>query len=335
MSRLTTVSSFSLPNPSAKHMPVLRSILSPQALIPLVEAAYGLRIVRFQLIKAAVLDTYWVLTGDERYIFRIYPSGRRSAGEINTELDFVQFLRSHGLPVSIPVAAQSGERVLTLVAPEGVRRAVLFTYAEGRPVDNDLDGVRLYGRALGRLHSAADAFVPAFDRSALDVAFLLERPLAHLDTFGQRQDDWSELRRMAETIRCHIQRLPRTAPIFGYCHGDFCKGNAHLSAEGKVTLFDFDFCGPGWRVYDVATFLSSEPAPLAAAFLEGYQAVRLLTDAERRAIPLMQIAQSIWMLGTRASYVNEWGNMRFADGFVDRVLHQIRSIFNGVVLDGP
>jgi hypothetical protein len=39
-------------------IPTLRSIISPEALVALVEAAYGLKITRIQLIKAILLDTY-------------------------------------------------------------------------------------------------------------------------------------------------------------------------------------------------------------------------------------------------------------------------------------
>jgi hypothetical protein len=34
------------------------------------------------------------------------------------------------------------------------------------------------------------------------------------------------------------------------------------------------------------------------------------------------------MLGTRASYINEWADIRFTDEFVDHTLMQMRSIFD-------
>ena len=43
-------------------------------------------------------------------------------------------------------------------------------------------------------------------------------------------------------------------------------GNVHVSPTGEMVMFDFDFCGPGWRGYDVATYLSGEPTETAAVF---------------------------------------------------------------------
>ena len=31
------------------------------------------------------------------------------------------------------------------------------------------------------------------------------------------------------------------------------------AAEGQITLFDVDLCGPGWRAYDIGTFVIDEP----------------------------------------------------------------------------
>ena len=51
----------------------------------------------------------------------------------------------------------------------------------------------------------------------------------------------------------HSPRRPR--PRLGPCHGDATEHNAHLSDDGLVTLVDFDRGGPGWRAYELATFL--------------------------------------------------------------------------------
>jgi len=68
----------------------------------------------------------------------------------------------------------------------------------------------------------------------------------------------------------------------------------------------FSSVAAGWRAYDIATFLLEEPDEIVEAFVDGYQVVRPLTDEEMTAIPLFQVVQNIWVLGIRASYVNEW-----------------------------
>jgi Ser/Thr protein kinase RdoA (MazF antagonist) len=70
--------------------------------------------------------------------------------------------------------------------------------------------------------------------------------------------------------------------------------------------------------------LIDEPQAIAEAFLEGYQSVRLLSAVEQAAIPLFQIAQSIWVLGLRADYVNDWGSAALPDRLVNNVLAFIK-----------
>ena len=83
-------------------------------------------------------------------------------------------------------------------------------------------------------------------------------------------------------------------------------------------------CGTGWRAYDIGTFLIDEPEAIGHAFLEGYESVCVLTAPERASTPLFQIVQSIWVLGLRANYVNDWGNALLTDRLVNNVLMFIK-----------
>ncbi len=68
----------------------------------------------------------------------VYPRRRRTFAEINAELDFLAYLHSQGRArIDSGSAAQRG-RLLTLQAPEGTRDAVLFTYAQGEPLGENL-----------------------------------------------------------------------------------------------------------------------------------------------------------------------------------------------------
>jgi Ser/Thr protein kinase RdoA (MazF antagonist) len=310
------------------HFPITRSIVSADALANVLERAYGFAVSRCQLIKAVVLDTYQVTTPHGPYILRIYPAQRRTATEITAELDFLAYLHAAGVSVSIPVHQHNGERLLTLLAPEGTRQAVLFTYAPGQPLKQNVTttAIRTYGQALARVHAIADTLPQALPRPPLDLQMLLERPIAELGAaFADRSTDWTFLRHVADVLKPKIAALPTTPPQYGLCHGDTSAANVHVAADGQVTLFDFDFCGPGWRAYDIGTFLVDESPDVAQAFLEGYQDVRVLTADEQAAIPLFQVAQNIWVLGMRASYVNEWGSTHFSDRLVNHIFTFIKS----------
>ena len=69
---------------------------------------------------------------------------------------------------------------------------------------------------------------------------------------------------------------------------------------------------------------------MVEVFLAGYEEVRPLTGEELKALPLFQIVQSIWLLGLRASYINEWGEIYFANWFIDRVMTGIKATFETI-----
>jgi Ser/Thr protein kinase RdoA (MazF antagonist) len=311
------------------YFPILRSILAAEALAGVIEDAYGLTNVRCRLIKAVILDTYLVQSAAGLHIWRVYPAQRRTLAEIRAELEWLHYLQDQGAAVSVPLPQANGDYLLALPAPEGARYAALFTYAEGEPLSQHQEpsAVRAYGRALAEVHAIADSLPRLLARPTLDLEWLIERPLEELaQLWGRDSEKWLYLRGVADRLQPVIAALPLSAPHYGLCHGDAGSANAHVAANGNLTLFDFDFCGYGWRAYDIGTFLSGEPAEITQAFLTGYQTVRSLAQDELDTLPAFQTAQSIWMLGTRASYINEWGTTHFTERFVTHVPDFIKRV---------
>lgn len=312
---------------SGRRLPVTRSVLSADALAPVLEETYGFNVSRCRLIKAVVLHTYYVIAENGQYIFRVYPYGRRAKSAIIAELKLLNYLDAQNVPVSVPIATKTDRFLVPFAAPEGERLAALFTYAPGTPLTetSDMDHIRVFGRTLADVHRVTDTIPFAVDRSPLDFNRLVIESIDRLaDTFPQRRQDWAYLREIAPHLRDVTEALGTEPPTYGICHGDASSGNAHVTADGQVTLFDFDFCGPGWRAYDVGTFLIDTTDEVAEAFLAGYQEVRAIDPEELAALPAFQAAQNIWMLGVRASYVNEWGLAFISDRFVDSVMSDIR-----------
>jgi Ser/Thr protein kinase RdoA (MazF antagonist) len=312
---------------ASQHVPVTRSILAAEALIPLIQKTYALNVKSCRLIKAFILHTYHIITDDDQYIFRVYPHRRRTKTAVMAELELLNYLRASGVSVSVPLATKEDQLLLTLIAPEGERLAALFTYAPGTPLSetSDMKNIHAYGGTLATIHQQTDAMPLALERPSLDFDRLITEPIERLAvTFPQRHHDWAYLREITPQLRHVIEAVAKEPSYYGLCHGDASSTNAHVTPGGQLTLFDFDFCGLGWRAYDVGTFLIDTSAKIAISFLSGYQEICALSDAEMAALPAFQAAQNIWLLGLRASYVNEWGLAFFSDHFVDGVLHNIK-----------
>jgi Ser/Thr protein kinase RdoA (MazF antagonist) len=312
--------------PRGVAVPILKSLLSADALGEVVAREYGLEEVRCQLIKAVTLDTYLVRSRSGSFALRVYPAVRRTEAEVRGELEFLVRLQAAGIPVSAPVPRPDGSRYLPLEAPEGTRLAVLFGFAAGlglneRPLPEHL---RAYGAELARVHQVADAMPPIASRPALTLEELVDEPLeVLLRAFGARSSAGAMGRYATSLVRPVIAALPLEAPVYGFCHGDPGTSNALVTSDGRLTLLDFDFCGPAWRAHDLAVAVNDGTEDHARVILEGYQGVRPLSPDEAASIPSFQVAHYLWLLAMRTRYLNEWGSFIFSD---ERVIHTFTKI---------
>ena len=78
-------------------------------------------------------DNYLVKDPRTKYILRVYRHNWRDLRDIQAETELIQFLRAEGVGVSYPVPDRTGVMIQEIGAPEGLRYAVLFSYAEGQP----------------------------------------------------------------------------------------------------------------------------------------------------------------------------------------------------------
>jgi len=321
-------------------MPVVRSLLAPAALAETVGAAYRLDGTRCWLIKATIRDVYRVESRSGPAVLCVYRHGRRTVEEIGAELDVLDDLAERGPAVGVRVAPAvrtlAGEQIVTLMAPEGARHAVLFRFAEGQLLERAPEPTlaRRYGQTIAQLHVLTDAWLrtaaSARHRAPLDAALLVDRSLERIATFlGHRPSDLEALGRAAGLLGRRLAALPREAPGSGLVHGDVIPTNVLVAPDGRLTVLDFDFCGPGWRAFDVATYLHvarDDPATEASGrdFLAGYQEVRPLADWELTALPLFVAVRELFRLGNWGPRLEEWGTQALPDEAIERHLAWIR-----------
>jgi Ser/Thr protein kinase RdoA (MazF antagonist) len=303
------------------HFPVTHSILSTAALMAEVLPDYDIGTpVECKLLDRSLNDTYLVKTTDERYILRIYRARWRSLPEVRYELDALTHLAQKDLSISTPLATKDGRFIRTLHAPEGDRQAVLFTYAKGKALTHEGQQSELYGRAVAAVHAATDDFVSQHQRFALDVAHLIDRPLEAIQPFLEhRPEDWAYLEDMADRVRKRLDRFQRERLDFGFCHGDFHGGNAHIDTASTITFFDFDCCGAGWRAYDIAVFRWAAGREDAnwESFLKGYRECRHLAVRDLAAVPWFVTARHIWLLGLHTGNAHDWSHGWMDDAYFD------------------
>lgn len=150
---------------------VIHSIISGDALIETVLNDYFIGKSRScQIYKRGLNDTYLVTTKQGKYILRVYRCGWRTKEEIDFELELLAFLREQKQPVAYLLKREDGSFTTEVVAPEGKRYAVVFSYALGRSVKKKLNGrqSQYLGKALANIHKTLDDFKNSFSRPGFE-----------------------------------------------------------------------------------------------------------------------------------------------------------------------
>lgn len=292
-------------------MRAFRSLLHPADLGLLVEREYEIEgPVEVLLLRSGFNDTYLVTepSGDRR-VLRVYARDKywiRSESDLLFELALLEHLAADGRRVAWPYRRRAGELVGRLEAPEGTRSFALFTYADGASsaeLDRDAGQMRALGAEIARMHMAMDAFDTDHDRYHLDLDLLIGMPLAAIESrVGPGHvAEYAQLQSVGQRLRERIAALHLPAKAYGPIHADL-PGNIHVRADGTFTVFDFDHCGIGWRIYDLAAFYPGSDSPAEErtawdALLAGYQSIRRLSDEEQHALPAFVGCRVLWNVG--------------------------------------
>jgi Ser/Thr protein kinase RdoA (MazF antagonist) len=315
----------------ATSLPVVHSVIAADAVRTTLTKAYRFdRDLRCDLFLAGMNDTYLLTSNGKRHVARIYRAGWRSVDEISYEVQLLVHLQRQGVSVAAPVAASDGRYIHPLPASEGMRHLVVFEYATGIS-PSWTDAVHCYraGRLLASLHAASDSFVSPNARTPLDLEYLIDAPLAAIRPFlSRRPDEWAYLEGFAARLRGRIE-LVGPELEWGVCHGDFSStGNFHVAPDGIITVFDFDLCGPGWRVSDLAPIrraaVGHKNRRIWREFLRGYTEMRPLSRADLAAVPLFYVLGRLWSMGMRAANVTRWGALFMGEWYVDWQLKVFR-----------
>lgn len=258
-----------------------------------------------------------MLPGDGKAALRLHRPDYHSPDALASELAWMASLRQSGIAVPAPVATEDGRLLVAFETGDGgLQYADLIGWVEGeplgesgKPLNRDSTELQLVfnaiGREMARLHLAADAFTAptGFERPLWDASGLLgEAPFwgRFWDCSGLDEGDAVFL----SVLRGRLQgRLAAIAPTldYGLIHADIVRENV-LVRGVDVAFIDFDDCGYGYRLFDLATTLlrnRREPDyPLIeAALLAGYATIRPQMQAEFRHLPLFLLLRSLTYIG--------------------------------------
>lgn len=276
--------------------------LDDSALAQLAKEAMGFYPPTFRgktsLLTRSENATFRVDTNGRSYALRIHRPDYHQKQDIESELTWLDALhRDLGIHVPRPVHSMQRERVLTLMAPDGTQRyAVLFHWMKGTMPTTDMEpqSFRRLGEITARLHEHSRHWAKPerFQRIVWNHETMVGSA-AHWgdwrDASGLSPDDIAIVEAALQTIDEQMVRFGKSPERYGLIHADLRPTNLLLH-EDDTRVIDFDDCGMGWFMHDLAAAISFEEhhpnvAEWVKHWIEGYERVSMLGKDERALIP--------------------------------------------------
>jgi Ser/Thr protein kinase RdoA (MazF antagonist) len=300
-------------------------------------ARYGLEDARLTIQRHEHNTTFRVDAQDGPYLLRINRPSVHTRDTIGSEIAWLIALgRDTDLHVPEPVAADDGS-FLVVARDPGVpesRVCVLLHWLDGRFVDQRLAPAHLsrVGALAGRLQEHATTWTPTsgFLRPRVDTLtneakVVSMGPSAATAGAGDQPTqgdgdravqlvgelvstaDAALCARALEVVWATTGTLAVETGAFGLIHGDLHYENV-LFHGGEARAIDFDDCGWGFHLYDLAVILSElEGRPpydeLRDALLDAYAQIRPLPEDHaihvKALVVLRRMQILLWVLQSR------------------------------------
>ena len=250
---------------------------------------------------------------DTRYALRIHRPGYHNKAALHSELQWMVALHDEGVHTPDVIHSRDGELSL-LVEVEGVPEARVcdvLSWVEGE-VLGKLEGgseasaeevktnYTLAGKIAAQIHNQAQSWIipEGFVRPMMDgPGFVGEK--GYLGDFRQHPHLSEEQRillsKAADAVSRDLEGFGKTPDRFGLTHADFLPENLLLN-HGDLRIIDFDDCGFGWYIMDIATavfpLLGEENFdPAFEGMVEGYRSNRDLPDSHLKLLEVCFLAR--------------------------------------------
>jgi Ser/Thr protein kinase RdoA (MazF antagonist) len=255
-------------------------------------------------------------------VLRVHRTGYHEPGAVASELAWMQALRAdEGLVTPAVYPASDGRQVVETTIGSLTRQMVLFEWLPGtEPPQDGLAGkFALLGEICARMHRHARSWQrpPGFVRFGWDFDCCVgdrARWGRWQDGIGVGPAELAVLSSAAALMRRRLTAYGQGHDRFGLIHADVRLAN--LLVDGDVIqVIDFDDCGFGWFLFDLATavsFIEHDPRvpELCDAWVRGYRTIAPLSAAEEAEI-------GTFVLLRRLQLVAWVGSHRFADAALE------------------
>ena len=255
----------------------------------------------------------------KKYLVRVHRAIYHSKPAIEEELSWLHHLAETSIVAPSPILSKNGNFIETIndERVDHARNVDLMNWVEGRFVWKNARPVHF--RKIGKLLAELQLDTrkrKTKHRRYWDAEGLVGRD-AKLGTIygidGLEKKERSILESAAKDILKELKRFETKHPTrMGLIHADLHFGNMVFRPSGDVAPIDFDDCGFGFHMYDLAVPLLSilalkdlkpdtDTQAMREALLAGYQTVKSIDDEDLEILKRLEVARRIAMVGWMSS----------------------------------
>lgn len=273
-----------------------------------------------KLIVLSENATYMVKkkTGENLGVLRISRPGYHTLEELKSEMKWLNQINEYTpLVVANPILGIDGKSIQVVKGTDGKEYfCVVCEYLPGdAPDENNEDKMvkqfSYLGETTAYLHRQTEIW---------NGTERLNRIEWNYDTIIGAHAAWGDWRDFPEMtpkaermltevsgiIQKRLERYGKTEDNYGLIHADLRLANLLLEKE-QIKVIDFDDCGFGWHLHDLASALSFiEEKPivpkLVNAWLEGYKKVLAFTDTDFEEIDTFIMMRRLQLTAWLASH---------------------------------
>lgn len=224
---------------------------------------------------------YFTSLHGREVVLRLTEPSHRKFAEIESELDWINYLHTNGMKVANPIASVQQRFIVEMPGSEKYF-AVIFNKAPGALLKDDEDVpeqmIKTWGRYIGRMHSLTKSYVP---KSNIQPRQPWRDESLNMALRSLDKSDKIPYVRLHQLLEW-MESLPKTKDYYGLMHTDLHRGNFFVD-QNQITAFDFDDSCHHWFSYDFVAPINSvhknffegnkhpDKIKTREMFLEGYR----------------------------------------------------------------
>ncbi|MDD3362403.1 MAG: phosphotransferase [Hespellia sp.] len=300
-----------------------------------------------KLIVLSENATYMVkdkATGEKNGVLRISRPGYHTREELNSEMNWLNQINEYTpLKVANPIKGLDDKNIQVVRGKDGNDYfCVICEYLQGEAPDENneeqmVKQFRYLGETTAYLHRQTEIWNGTEKLKRIEWNY--DTIIGEHAIWG-RWNDFPDMTPKAElmltevssVIQKRLERYGKNENNYGLIHADLRLANLLLEGD-QIKVIDFDDCGFGWHLHDLASALSFiEEKPivpkLVNAWLTGYKKVLPFTDTDFEEIDtfimMRRLQLTAWLASHQESGPVEELSVGWMDGTIELAERYLR-----------